>query len=267
MTETLSPHFGQDAAVRTYRDIHLPRVFEPWAKILLEMAPCAAGEVVLDVATGPGTVARQAALLVGPDGRVTGVDISAAMLGVGRGWPAETGAAPIEYVESSGSSLPLEDQTFDVAYCQQGLQHMSDPHTALREIRRVLKPGGRIGVALWTRSPFGIFRDVVAREGGSDEGPQPSGFGRDAAQLAEAIRAAGFSDVQVQEREMTSVLEGGVPQAIEVAQATSGGAVLARLPEAKRQAIVRALGESLEKLLVDGVVKLPSAANIASARV
>jgi len=64
MTETLSPHFGQDSLVRTYRDIHLPRVFEPWAKILLEIVPCSPGETVLDLATGPGTVARQAAVLV-----------------------------------------------------------------------------------------------------------------------------------------------------------------------------------------------------------
>src|SRR6266571_663166 len=62
--------------------------------------PPASGEAVLDVATGPGTVARQAAALVGPSGRVVGVDISAAMLGVARSFAVEQGAGSIEYVEA-----------------------------------------------------------------------------------------------------------------------------------------------------------------------
>jgi ubiquinone/menaquinone biosynthesis C-methylase UbiE len=115
-TETRSPHFSQDGMVQTYTSIHLPRVFVPWASILLEVVPPRPGDAVLDVATGPGTVARHAAQLVGPNGRVTGVDISAAMLSAGRAWPVEQGAAPIEYVESSAASLPLPDAAFDVAY-------------------------------------------------------------------------------------------------------------------------------------------------------
>ena len=70
--------------VQTYLRIHLPRIFVPWARVLLEVLPPRPGDAVLDVATGPGTVARQAALLAGPAGRVTGLDISAAMLSVGR---------------------------------------------------------------------------------------------------------------------------------------------------------------------------------------
>jgi len=144
---TRSPHFTRDATAQTYRDIQMPRIFVPWARALLEIVPPRAGDAVLEVATGPGTVARQAALLAGPAGRVTGLDISAAMLSVGRSWPAEAGAAPIEYLESSASSMPLPDASFDVVYCQQGMQHMSDPLAALREMGRLLKPGGRLGLA------------------------------------------------------------------------------------------------------------------------
>src|SRR5689334_14401464 len=100
MTETSahtrSPHFSRDATAATYRDIHLPRVFTPWARVLVEVVPAKPGESVLDVATGPGTVAREVAKLVGPSGKVVGADISAAMLAVGRDWPAEPGAASIE---------------------------------------------------------------------------------------------------------------------------------------------------------------------------
>jgi SAM-dependent methyltransferase len=188
--ETRSPHFGREATASTYRDIHLPRVFAPWAQVLLGLVPVQPGEAVLDVATGPGTVARVAAMRAGAGGRVVGVDISPAMLAIARAWGPEPGAAPIEYIQASASAMPIPDATFDVAYCQQGLQHMSDPMAALRQIRRTLKAGGRLGVAIWAQSPFGLFREVVAASGVTgDGGPQPSDFGRDPAALAAALRS------------------------------------------------------------------------------
>src|SRR5579864_8689619 len=189
--QTRSPHFNREATASTYRDVHLPRVFAPWARVLLEIQPARPGETVLDVATGPGTVARQAALQVGPSGRVVGVDVSAAMLGVGRSWPVESGAAAIEYVESSAMSMPLNTGTFDAAYCQQGLQHMSDPMQALAEIFRLLKPGGRVAIAIWQQSPFGPFREAVARLDLPTHGAQSSPFGRDPNELAESLREIG----------------------------------------------------------------------------
>jgi len=266
MTETRSPHFGRDANVQTYTSIHLPRVFAPWARVLLEVVPPYTGDVVLDVATGPGTVARHAARLVGASGRVTGVDISAAMLAVGRGWAPEPDAAPIEYVESSASSIPLQDTAYDVAYCQQGLQHMADPLAALGEMLRVLKVGGRLGVAVWTQSPFGIFRQVVADMGMADDGPQPSTFGRESEQLRTALYSVGFEDVQVRVREHVAVLEGGISQALRVAEATSGGAVMASLSAARQQALRDAIAKALEPHVKDGAVHLRSASNIAAAR-
>ena len=170
--QTRSPVFSEDSSATTYREIHLPRIFAPWAGVLLEIVPTLPDDSVLDVATGPGTVALQAARLAGAHGRVVGVDFSPAMLRIARAWPAEPGAAPIEYIESSAMSMPLPDATFDVAYCQQGLQHMSDPFAALREMRRLLKVDGRIGVATWSRSPFGLFREVVAQLGYPAHGVQ-----------------------------------------------------------------------------------------------
>jgi SAM-dependent methyltransferase len=195
------------------------------------------------------------------------VDISAAMLSAGRAWPLEPGAAPIEYIESSAASIPLPDAAFDVAYCQQGLQHMSDPLAALGEMRRVLKPGGRVGVAVWTQSPFGLFREIVAEVGMPGDGPQPSKFGRDSAQLVATLRDLGFRDVEVQTRELVAVLEGGIPQALQVAEATSAGTALATLSATRQQAVRDAIARALEPHVRDGAVYLPSASNIATARV
>jgi ubiquinone/menaquinone biosynthesis C-methylase UbiE len=263
--QTRSPHFAEDATARTYSQIHLPRIFAPWARILLEVVPARAGETVLDVATGPGTVAREAARLAGPTGRVVGVDISAAMLGVGRGWPAEAGSAQIEYVEASATAMPLPDGSFDVAYCQQGLQHVSDADAALREIYRLLKVGGRVGVATWQRSPFSLFREVVVRLGDASDGIQPSAFGRDAGELREALRGAGFAAVQIQTRELESVLEGGIPQALELAVATSAASGLRDMSPERQHAIREAIAEALQPYVRDGAVVLPSVTNLAAA--
>jgi ubiquinone/menaquinone biosynthesis C-methylase UbiE len=263
--QTRSPHFARNETAATYREIHLPRIFTPWARVLLQVIPCAPGESVLDVATGPGTVAREAAVVVGPNGKVVGVDISAAMLAVGRDWPAQSNAAAIEYFESSATQMPLQDGTFDVAYCQQGLQHMSDPAAALQEIKRLLKPGGRLGVALWRQSPFGLFRQAVSELGLQASGPQPSDFGRDASGLADALRAAGFEDVRVETRELEAVLEGGVPQALQVATSTSAAATINELSEEKRAAVREALTRIVQPLAREDGVHLSSSANIGSA--
>jgi SAM-dependent methyltransferase len=265
--QTRSPHFAEDATARTYAEIHLPRIFAPWARVLLEVVPTHSGDVVLDVATGPGTVAREAARAAGPDGRVVGVDLSTAMLNVGRGWAPEPGAAPIEYVEASATSMPLPDATFDVGYCQQGLQHMSDPHAALRELRRLLKAGARLGVATWQRSPFGLFREIVERMTTEpNRAIQPSLFGRDAPELALALREMGFQDVEVQTRELNAVLEGGIDQALRVAPTTSAAASMRDLPPERERAIREAITEALQPYVREGAVVLPSIANIASAR-
>ncbi|MBV9899035.1 MAG: class I SAM-dependent methyltransferase [Chloroflexi bacterium] len=270
MTETSaftrSPHFGRDATAATYRDIHLPRVFTPWARVLLEIVPPRAGERVLDVATGPGTVAREAAKLVGPDGSIKAVDISAAMLAVGRDWPPEPGAAPIDYIEAPATEMPLNNEAFDVAYCQQGLQHMADPYAALQEIKRLLKPGGRLGVALWQQSPFGLFRQAVAELGLPESGPQPSDFGRDPAALAQAIHSAGFQGVQVQSRQLVSILEGGIQQGLQVAIATSAAARMQELRPEQQEAVRAVITRALEPLVQADGVHLTSIANIASAQ-
>jgi SAM-dependent methyltransferase len=264
-TETRSPHFGREATATTYRDIQLPRIFDPWARMLLDFVPPHAGDAVLDVATGPGTVARQGAARVGRNGRVVGIDISAAMLGVARARSVEPGSAPIEYAESSAASMPVPDAAFDVAYCQQGLQHMADPNAALAQIRRALKPGGRLGVALWVRSPSALFREVVVGLGLGGGGQQALNIGRDAAGLVALLRDAGFQDVHVDERSLESVLEGGVPQALELARATSAYAGMEESTAEQQATINAALTAALQPLVQPDGVHLVSVANLASA--
>jgi ubiquinone/menaquinone biosynthesis C-methylase UbiE len=101
--------------------------------------------VVLDLACGTGLVARFAAPRVEPGGRVVGADINPGMLAVAR----ELGAVGIEWIEAPCDTLPFQGGTFTHAICQQGLQFFPDPGAALREIRRVLRPGGTVIATVW----------------------------------------------------------------------------------------------------------------------
>jgi 2-polyprenyl-3-methyl-5-hydroxy-6-metoxy-1,4-benzoquinol methylase len=104
---------------------------------------------VLDVATGTGIVARAAAEAIGSTGRVTALDSTESMLAVARSQPAVSGAAPIEYIQSTIEDAPLPPGAFHVAFCQQALQFFEDPSRALASIRKALGPEGRLHVALW----------------------------------------------------------------------------------------------------------------------
>jgi ubiquinone/menaquinone biosynthesis C-methylase UbiE len=136
-------------------------ILGPWAPLLVDAARVAAGERVLDVACGTGVVARAAAKRVGPAGRVVGVDLNPGMIAVARSLPA-TSNAPIEWLERSALDLRLENASFDVVLCQQGLQFFPDKAVALQEMRRVLDRGGRLALNVWNSNSLGLYTGAVS---------------------------------------------------------------------------------------------------------
>jgi len=148
--ERTSSCFSVGSVAGTYDEIYVPRIFIPWAQLLLARAALRPGEAVLDIATGPGTVARLAAEQVGRKGRVVGADFSEAMIAIARAKPPSAGAAPIEYLVSPAAPLAITEGGFDVVTCQQGLQFFDDPVRALERVRKSLRNDGRLHIALWT---------------------------------------------------------------------------------------------------------------------
>ena len=150
----------------TYEHYFVPAMFLPWATILLRHAAPQSRERVLDVACGTGIVARQTAPLVGADGQVVALDMNPAMLAVARALPAPSGAT-ITWQEGNAMALPFPDGAFDVVLCQHGLQFVPDRAGAVREMRRVLAPGGRALVivlqALARHPVFEALMESVAR--------------------------------------------------------------------------------------------------------
>ena len=117
-------------------------VANPWT-----VGRLAAGERVLDLGSGAGTDSLVAAQMVGPDGQVTGIDMTAAMLAKARAAATEMGVANVEFVEGEAEQLPFADASFDVIVSNGVIDLIPDKDAVFAELFRVLRPGGRIQIA------------------------------------------------------------------------------------------------------------------------
>jgi arsenite methyltransferase len=119
----------------------------------------APGERVLDLGSGAGTDSLVASFMVGPEGQVTGIDMTPEMLEKARVGAAAVGATNVTFVEGEVERLPFADATFDVVISNGVIDLVPDKDAVFDEIHRVLAPGGRIQIA-----------DVTIQQPVSDEG-------------------------------------------------------------------------------------------------
>ena len=173
-----SSAFSSDSVPDGYERYLVPAVFEPWGEVLLDVVGIAPGSRVLDIASGTGVLARAAARRAGGGGLVVASDVSGPMLARAAIVGAPDRAAPIEYRDASADALPFDDGSFDVVLCQQGLQFFPARAAAVGEMRRVLRPGGVAGVAVWASGyplePFGVYSDELAATGAEPPFPERS---------------------------------------------------------------------------------------------
>lgn len=132
-------------AAEIYQQFFVPALFADWAPRVAAAAGLAPGQRVLDVACGTGVLAREAARRVAPDGSVTGLDRNEGMLEVARRQAPE-----VEWRLGRVEAIDAAAGSFDAVVSQFGLMFFDDRVTALREMRRVLAPGGRLAVAVWS---------------------------------------------------------------------------------------------------------------------
>jgi ubiquinone/menaquinone biosynthesis C-methylase UbiE len=131
-------------AARAYEALFVSALFAPWAPRVADVAQIRAGQRVLDVACGTGVLAREVATRTGRSGSVTGLDPGPGMLAVARDL-----APDIDWRVGVAESLPFADRLFDVVVSQFGLMFFTDRRQALREMLRVVIPGGHMAVAVW----------------------------------------------------------------------------------------------------------------------
>jgi demethylmenaquinone methyltransferase/2-methoxy-6-polyprenyl-1,4-benzoquinol methylase len=130
-----------------------------WQQGFRRLAGIPAGSQVLDIGCGTAELSLLLADLVGPQGRVVGVDLSPGMLEVGRRKVARSSLAPrIELLPGDALALPFEDQRFDAAASAFVMRNVSDLDRALREAARVVRPGGRVAIMELSHPPASPLR-------------------------------------------------------------------------------------------------------------
>jgi ubiquinone/menaquinone biosynthesis C-methylase UbiE len=149
-------------ASEVYEEFFVPALFQEWAGRVADVADLRIGERALDVACGTGVLTRAVAERVGLDGTVVGLDLNEGMLAVAR-----RKAPEIEWKHGRAEALPFDSASFDAVVSQFGLMFFEDRPAALREMMRVLRPGGRLVVAVWAaleHSPgYAALADLLQR--------------------------------------------------------------------------------------------------------
>lgn len=183
-------------------DIHfVPALFAQWGPVVAAEAGVQTGDRVLDVACGTGALTLAAAEIAGPSGSIVGLDANPEMLAVARRKPVQ-----IEWLEGTAEALPLPDDSFDAVVSQFGMMFFEDKPKALRHMMRVLKPGGRLAVAVCDaveNSPgyraFALLLDRLFGKEVGDAFRMPFSLG-DAERLYEICNQAGIPDAEIVRR-------------------------------------------------------------------
>ncbi|HKZ75942.1 MAG TPA: class I SAM-dependent methyltransferase [Actinomycetota bacterium] len=195
-----------DGIAEAYERIHAPRMAQP-ARDLVAMARPSAGGRVLDVGTGTGVAVSEATKAVGPGGLAVGVDVSLGMLE-----EASRARPGVRLAAASAIDLPFRDGTFDVVTASFVVSHFTKYQTALFDMIRVLKPGGRLGMSSWAdnntddlqKTWFGLVEAAVGQLLLRDIHAQAVPWGErfaDRAALEEALMDAGLRQIRTERRE------------------------------------------------------------------
>jgi SAM-dependent methyltransferase len=181
----------------------------PLSQWLVEAVDPQPGQRVLELAAGPGDTGLMAAELVAPAGTLILTDVAEPMLDVARRRAAELGITNVEYKVVDAESIDLDTASVDVVLCRFGYMLMADPAAALRETRRVLRPGGKLALAVWDGPAANRWVTALADamiERGVVPPRDPGGPGMFALappdRLRDALIEAGFYDVATQTLEL-----------------------------------------------------------------
>ena len=255
-----------------YERYLVPSIFAPWAHDLIEASTPRPGERVLDIACGTGIVARTAARIFGGKASVVGLDLSAPMLAVAQSTAKAEGVSA-EWREGSAVNLPLADAAFDVAFCQQGLQFFPDRLAALREMYRVLAPGGRVVLSVWRgieHSPgYVVLADALTRhispEAGALMTSGPFGLS-DPEELRTLIARAGFGEITISP--VAKVLRFPSPEEFVVRYAASSnlGSLIADADDDGRAAFLAEVSAGLQSYVDAQGLAFPIESHVAVAR-
>src|SRR5438132_1671554 len=199
--------FWNSAASRAWADQYerMDRAVADLTKALLNMAAPQLGEHVLDIGCGSGTTVLELAARVGPGGHVLGADISDQSVARARQRIADAGLRHAEVIVADVSVHPVDQNSFELAFSRFGVMFFSDPRAAFANVRRAMKPGGRVALAvfraasenLWPNGPLEAVRHLlppIPTPGPEEPGPFSWA---DPTRVHRILESAGFREVSV----------------------------------------------------------------------
>jgi ubiquinone/menaquinone biosynthesis C-methylase UbiE len=244
----------------------LDRQMAPLSRAAIDALAPGEGERILDIGCGCGGTTLELASRVGPQGAVTGVDVSAPMLEVARRRADETGAGQVRFIEADAQVHVFARGGFDAAFSRFGVMFFDDPPAAFANVRRALKPGGRLVFLCWRAMAMNPWMTVPLQAAlkylpvpapADPLAPGPFAFA-DGERVRGILAAAGFSDIRLEphdERIGAASLADAVTTATRVGPL---GLLLRENPD-RHEIVTAALGEAMAPYATDAGVLLPSA--------
>ena len=255
------------------RRAELERFGRPVTDLMLRELDPQPGDTLLELAAGPGDTGFQAAAALGEHGRLISTDFSSEMVEVARRRARELDVRNAEHLVVDAEEIPLADDSVDGVICRFGLMLMADPERALAESRRVVRPGGRLVLAVWGAAERNPWISVAGRIFAQLElapPPEPGAPGMfvlaDHARLSRLLEGAGFEPRRIED----------VPVHLDfadvgeyIAGSRQTGGMFARIwrdaSEAERDAIRAGLDEGFAPFAVNGGYEVPGQAVVGAA--
>ena len=255
------------------RRAELERFGRPVTDSMLRALDPQPGDTLLELAAGPGDTGFEAAAVLGDDGRLISTDFSSEMVEVARRRACELGVRNVEHLVADAEEIPLADDSVDGVVCRFGLMLMADPERALAESRRVIRPGGRLVLAVWgaaERNPWISIAGRTFAQLGLAPPPEPGAPGMfvlaDHDRLSGLLESAGFEVERIED--VPVVLEFADVDAYIAGSRTTGGVFARTWHDAsaeERDAIKAGLDEGFASFSADGGYALPGQAVVAAA--
>jgi len=205
MGDSETGQVSEDAA-KIYEEAYLPALFIEWCPLVVAAANIQKGHRVIDVACGTGALAITVSDHIGAEGTTVGIDINEGMLNIAR-----SKSPSVEWINAPAEALPFEDDNFNCAVSQFGLMYFENQENAIREMMRVLHPGGSLAVVVWDKLEHNpgfaaenkLWQQVFDEEL-EDESPNNLG---DKIILENLFKSSGVANVQITTHQGTARFE------------------------------------------------------------